>query len=88
MTDILSLFIIGITPLHLAAWLLGPWDFPGKNTGVSCHFLLQGIILAQGSNLGPLRCRQTLYLLSHQEGHLKHQVLPNKYLCSPSLCLH
>ena len=23
--------------------LLCPWNFPGKNTGVSCHFLLQGI---------------------------------------------
>ena len=23
--------------------LLCPWDFPGKNTGVCCHFLLQGI---------------------------------------------
>ena len=22
--------------------LLCPWDFPGKNTGVGCHFLLQG----------------------------------------------
>ena len=21
--------------------LLRPWDFPGKNTGVGCHFLLQ-----------------------------------------------
>ena len=21
----------------------GPWDSPGKNTGVSCHALLQGI---------------------------------------------
>ena len=21
--------------------LLGPWDYPGKNTGVGCHFLLQ-----------------------------------------------
>ena len=20
-----------------------PWDFPGKNMGVGCHFLLQGI---------------------------------------------
>ena len=27
-----------------------PWDFPGKNTGVGCHFLLQGIFLTQGSN--------------------------------------
>ena len=30
--------------------LLSPWDFPGKNTGVSCHFLLQGIFPTQGSN--------------------------------------
>ena len=26
-------------------------DFPGKNTGVGCHFLLQGIFPTQGSNL-------------------------------------
>ena len=25
------------------ARLLGPWDFPGKNTGVGCHCLLQGV---------------------------------------------
>ena len=24
------------------ARFLCPWDLPGKNTGVSCHFLLQG----------------------------------------------
>ena len=24
------------------------WDFPGKNIGVGCHFLLQRIFLAQG----------------------------------------
>ena len=28
--------------------LLCPWDFPSKNTGVGCHFLLQGIFLTQG----------------------------------------
>ena len=27
-----------------AARLLCPFDFPSKNTGVDCHFLLQGII--------------------------------------------
>ena len=43
-----------------------PWDFPGKNTGVGCHFLLQGIFPTQGSNPGLLHCRQTLYRLSHQ----------------------
>ena len=30
---------------------LCPWNSPGKNTGVGCHFLLQGIFLSQGSNL-------------------------------------
>ena len=29
---------------HLCAWY-----FPGKNTGVGCHFLLQGFFLTQGS---------------------------------------
>ena len=41
-------------------------DFPGKNTGVDFHFLLQGIFLTQGLNLGLLHCRQTLYCVSHQ----------------------
>ena len=27
-----------------------PWGFPGKNTGVGCHVLLQGIFPAQGWN--------------------------------------
>ena len=50
------------------ARLLCPWDFPGKNTGVGCHFLLQGIFLTQGSNPGLLHCRQILSHLSLQEG--------------------
>ena len=33
--------------------LLSPWDSPGKNTGVGCHFLLQGIFQTQGLNLSP-----------------------------------
>ena len=38
-------------PLRLgSARLFGPWDYPGKNTGVGCHFLLQGIFLTQGSD--------------------------------------
>ena len=34
--------------------LLCPQDSPGKDTGVGCHFLLQGIFLTQGSSLGLL----------------------------------
>ena len=37
-----------------------PWDPPGKNTGVGCHCLPQGIFLAQGLNPGLLHFRQIL----------------------------
>ena len=30
--------------------LLSPWDSPGKNTGVGCHFLLRGIFPTQRLN--------------------------------------
>ena len=33
---------------------------------MGCHFLLQGIFLTQGSNLGLPHCGQMLYCLSHQ----------------------
>ena len=41
-------------------------DSPGKNTGVGCHALLQGIFPIQGSNPGLLHCGQILHCLSHQ----------------------
>ena len=41
-------------------------DSPGKNTGVGCRFLLQGIFPTQGSNPGLPHCRWILYPLSHQ----------------------
>ena len=41
-------------------------DSPGKNSGVGCQVLLQGIFPTQGSNLGLPHCRQILYCLSHQ----------------------
>ena len=49
---------------------LCPRDFPGKDTGVGCLFLLQWIFLTQGSNPGLLYCRQILYHLSHQGSYL------------------
>ena len=63
-----------ISNVHVCALLHGlqfarifcPLAFPGKNTGVGCHFLLQGIFPTQGSNPCLLHCRQTLYHLSHQ----------------------
>ena len=41
-------------------------DSPGKNTGVGCHALLQGISPTQGSNPGLPHCRRILYHLNHQ----------------------
>ena len=52
------------TPWTMAHQTLYLWNFPGKNTEVGCHFLLQGIFLTQGSNPSLLRllnCRQILY---------------------------
>ena len=54
------------------ARLLCPWNFSGKNTGVSCHFLLQGIFLTWGLNL----CLLPLL-------HLKEYSLPLHHLGSP-----
>ena len=41
-------------------------DSPGRNTGVGCHDLLQGISPIQGSKPGLLHCRRILYYLSQQ----------------------
>ena len=50
--------------------ILPPWDFPGKSTGVGCHFLLQGIFLTQGLNPDLPHSRQTLNLWA-TKGNLK-----------------
>ena len=63
--------------------LLNPLHFPGKNTGVGCQFLLQGIFLIQGSS------PHLLHLLHWQVGSLplappgkprRHRVSPFFYL--------
>ena len=55
-----SLWAYVLKPIRL----LCPWDSPGKNTGVGCHALLQGIFPTQGLNLRFLHlllCRWVLY---------------------------
>ena len=55
-----------------------PWDcrllvsyfhgiFPGKNVKAGCHFLLQGIVLIQGSNLNLLQWQASSFPLCHLE---------------------
>ena len=52
--------------------LLGPSNFPGKYTGVGCHFLLQGIFPIQGLNLCLL--------------HWQADALPLHHMGSPFVC--
>ena len=58
------------------ARLLYPWNFPGKNSGVDCHFLLQWIFPTQGSNPRLLHKRHLL--------HCKH-ILTAEILGKPDI---
>ena len=70
-----SVMLDSLGPHGLQPTRFCPWDLLAKNIGVDCCFLLQGIFLTQGSNLGLLHCRQTFYHLSHQRlsGHTDHK---------------
>ena len=89
--------------LSLVLTLCDPMDYsppgsfvhgesPGKNTGVGCHALHQGIFPTQGLNPDLPHCRQILYCLSHQGSpiHLtatgNHQI-SNGYL-QMLRCMH
>ena len=78
-TDALLCSVVSYCLLPHGLWptrLLCPWDFPGQNNEVSCHFLLQRLFPTQGSNL----C--VLDLLHRQEDSL-----PTRgHLGSPCVC--
>ena len=57
-----------------------PGDSPGKNPGVGCHALFQGIFPTQGSNPDLPHCRQILYRLSHQGSPSTLESQSNLYL--------
>ena len=61
------------TPWTVACQVPLSMGFPGKNTGVGCHFLLQGIFPTQGMNL------HLLHPLHWQGGSLS-QHHPNCYI--------
>ena len=65
------------TPWTTPTRFFCPWSFPGRNTGVSCHALLQGIFPTQESN------RLLLCLMYWQSDYL-----PLRHLGSPGfLCI-
>ena len=77
-----SLQRCGLKP---ASFLL-PWDFPGNDTGLGCHFLLQRIFLTWGC-LESLSSRDLLSLLSLLTPHWQAGSLPLCHLGSPDLYL-
>ena len=68
------------------AKFLCPWDFPGRNTGMGCHFILQGIFLE--SNLiflWLLHSQADSFQLSHLQ-FISVQLLSRVQLCDPTHC--
>ena len=70
--DVIKACVLSHVRLFAAAWtvaarLLCLWNLPGKNTGVGCCSLLQGIFPNQGLNQGLVHSRQILYHLSRQK---------------------
>ena len=59
------MWVLSRVPLFAAQWTVAhqaphPWNLPGNNTQVGCHFSLQGIFLTQGS-CSSCTGRQILY---------------------------
>ena len=67
-----SLQAHGLQPTRL----LCPWNFPGNNTGMGYHFLLQGVFLTQRSNLHLLHLQVNSFRLSHLENSLFFLIHP------------
>ena len=66
---------------HSPARLLCPWDFPGKNTRLGFHSLLQGIFLTQGLNPRFLYWQADSLPLSHRVVHTF--IIPYENLIGP-----
>ena len=64
--------VIQWTVAHQAPLSMGH-SFPGKNTGVGCDFLLQGIFLTQGLNPCLLLGRWILYQWATWEDPASYQ---------------
>ena len=62
-----------------------PWDSPGQNTGVGCHFLLHRVFLTQGSNPHLLHWRTHSLPLSHLGSRGNLHCLSNHWYCSRTI---
>ena len=75
-----SLWPHGLQPTRI----LSPWDFPGKNPEVGCHFLLLGIFPTRGLNPCLLHWQTDSLPLSHQYAGL---IIGSDKSRGPVLCL-
>ena len=64
------------------ARFLCPWDSLGKNTGLGCHFLLQGIAPTQGSNSRLLHWPAVSLSLSHLGSPMYRNTVHCKNFCN------
>ena len=76
-------WLLGPHGLKLAR-LLCPWNSAGKNTGASCHSLLQGMFPTQGSNSALLHCKRILTEPLGKADTWRNWWSPHR----PSACLH
>ena len=56
-----SVTLDSLWPYGIASQVPCPWDCPGKNIGLACHFLIQGIFQTQGSTCVSYIDRHILY---------------------------
>ena len=81
-----TVFVLSHTVMSDSLWphglqparILCPWNFPGKNTGLGCHFPLQRIFTTQGSNphlFFPPHCQADYLLPCHLEARDKRDYI-------------
>ena len=64
-------------PMDQPTRFLCPWNFPGENFGMNCHFLLQGIFSTQRSNPHPLLWQEDSLPLRHFRAYFSGNDSPN-----------
>ena len=87
MVSVFSCVWLFVTPWTCSLPGTCPWDSPGKNTGVGCHALLQGIFLSQGLNLrllSLLHCRWILHRWAIREAQYSLVELKGGLACCDS----
>lgn len=52
-----------------------PWDFPAKNTGMGCHFLLQKICIQHSSNTRSITKSTTVRVKWRTLGELEEEIV-------------